>query len=98
LHLKPVLHFYVNRMTNRSRFRVRNVTCHTLTLASVKKNIESIFFKSHSDSDSEGYCKARRKLVVGFCGERLISIKNYLLELCIYKIETPAARTPMNTA
>jgi hypothetical protein len=26
LHLKPVLHFYVNRMTNRSRFRVRNST------------------------------------------------------------------------
>jgi hypothetical protein len=24
LHLKPVLHFYVNRTTNRPRFRVRN--------------------------------------------------------------------------
>jgi hypothetical protein len=40
---------------------------------SVKKIIETIFLNttSHSDSDSWGYCKARRKLVVGSCGERI---------------------------
>jgi hypothetical protein len=39
---------------------------------SVKKIIETTYFflnaTSHSDS---GYCKARRKLVVGGCGERI---------------------------
>jgi hypothetical protein len=40
---------------------------------SVKKIIETIFFNatSHSDADSYGYCKARRKLVVGCCGEKI---------------------------
>jgi hypothetical protein len=41
LYLKPVLHFYVNRMINRPRFRVRhctyknlvfNVVCYFITL------------------------------------------------------------------
>jgi hypothetical protein len=39
-----------------------------------KKIIETIFFlnaTSHSDADSYGYCKVRRKLVVGCCGERI---------------------------
>jgi hypothetical protein len=59
---------------------------------SVKKMIESIFFKCHDISlrfrQLPSCCKARRKLIMSY----------YLLELFIIKILTPAARTPMNTA
>jgi hypothetical protein len=56
----------------------------------VKKIIEGIFFKCHDISliqTARAYCKARRKLVVGCCGEKITLHLQY-----------KAARTPMNTA